>query len=302
MGVLVKVHGRYLMEIDSLDSLGLARNDGVFEASEAALCRLLLNKGDRVLDIGANIGYFTLLFGGLVSPTGSVFAIEPDKSNYDLLQSNIANNLMTGLARTWQIALGSQTGAARLYHAGSNNGMHRLYASVCCTDDSTEVSVVAGDSLSLAPLDLIKIDIEGYEPAALQGLSLTLAGSPNLKILSEFSPLSIWEAGFSPVRFLREMEKNKFHLFCNEPDGWRETSFESILAELEKIPESAVASFITDSQQEKNIQALFQRASNFLIQQGYLRPAVENILFVAPGAVEKVRLLIGKWNRSLDLK
>lgn len=291
---MVKVHDSFLMEIDSLDSLGLARNDGVFEATEVALCRLLLNKGDRVLDIGANIGYFTLLFGGLVSPTGSVFAIEPDKSNYDLLQSNIANNLMTELVKTWQIAFGNHVGAARLYHADSNNGMHRLYASVCCTDDSTEVSVVTGDSLSLAPLDFIKIDIEGYEPAALQGLSSTLAGSPDVKILSEFSPLSIWEAGFSPIRFLNEMQKNKFYLFCNESDGWRETSFEAILAQLEKIPESAIESFLLDSQQEKNIQALFQRASNFLIQHGYLRPVVENILFVAPGTVEKVRLLIGK--------
>jgi len=291
---LVKVHGSYLMQIDSIDSLGLAHNDGVFEAEEVALCRLLLKKGDRVLDIGANIGYFTLLFGGLVSPTGSVFAVEPDAKNYDLLQNNIAENLMAGLVNTRQTALGSQASSARLYHSDSNHGMHRLYASVCCTDDSTEVSVIAGDSLNLAPLDLIKIDIEGYEPAALQGLSLTLADSPNLKILSEFSPLSIWEAGFSPIRFLNEMQKYKFHLFCNESDGWRETSFAALLAELEKIPEPAVASLIRDIEPEKNIQVITQRASNFLIQHGYQRPVVENVLFVAPGAMEEVKLLIGK--------
>lgn len=292
--LMVKVHGSCLMAVDSHDSLGLVHNNGVFEAAEIALCRLLLKDGDRVLDIGANIGYYTLLFGGLVSPNGSVFAVEPDAQNYHLLQNNIAENPMAGLVSIRQIALGSQACSARLYHSDSNNGMHRLYASVCCTGDSTEVSVIAGDSLQLAPLDLIKIDIEGYEPAALQGLHSTLADSPNLKILSEFSPLSIWEAGFSPIGFLHEMQKYKFHLFCHELEGWRETAFEAILAELEKIPESAVANFILESEEEKNIQALFQRASNFLLQHGYLRPVVENILFVAPGAVEKARFLIGQ--------
>jgi lipopolysaccharide transport system ATP-binding protein len=291
---MVKVHDNYLMEIDSLDSLGLAHNNGVFEAEEVALCRLLLNKGDRVLDIGANIGYYTLLFGGLVSPTGSVFAIEPDAKNHHLLQKNLAENLMAGLVSAHQVALGVQAGSARLYHSDSNNGMHRLYASVCCTDDSTEVSVIAGDSLELAPLDLIKIDIEGYEPAALKGLSSTLAHSPNLKILCEFSPLSIWEAGFSPIQLLDEMQKHKFHLFCHAPDGWHETSFELISAQLEKIPEPAIASLIRDFEQEKNNRSLEQRASDFLIEHGYSRPVVENVLFVAPGAMEKVSLLIGK--------
>lgn len=289
---LVKVHGSYLMEVDSLDSLRLVPNDGVFGAEEIALCRLLLKKGDRVLDIGANIGYFTLLFGGLVSPTGSVCAIEPDAKNYQILQNNIAGNQMAGLVNACQTALGSQAGSAKLYHSDNNNGMHRLYASVCCTDDSSEVSVIAGDSLGLAPLDLIKIDIEGYEPAALQGLSSTLAESPNLKILSEFSPLSIWEAGFSPIKFLHEMQKHKLHLFCNEIDGWREISYEAMVTELEKIPEPAVANLIHFFKQEGNFQIVEQQASCFLIQHGYFRPIVENILFVAPGTMEEVSFLI----------
>ena len=83
-------------------------------------------------------------------------------------------------------------------------------------------------------------------------------------------------------------------MFCNESDGWRETSFAALLAELEKIPEPAVASLIRDIEPEKNIQVITQRASNFLIQHGYQRPVVENVLFVAPGAMEEVKLLIGK--------
>lgn len=53
------------------------------------------------------------------------------------------------------------------------------------------------DDLGLAPLECIKIDIEGFEPQALRGLLQTLQDSPRVKILSEFSPLSIMEGGIA---------------------------------------------------------------------------------------------------------
>lgn len=287
----VQVHGNCLMEVDSLDSLELLTNKGAFEAEEVELCRLLLNQGDRVLDIGANIGYFTLLFGGLVSTTGSVTAIEPDVKNYHLLQKNIATNKMLGLVNTHQIALGDQASSARLYRSDDNNGMHRLYASVCCTNDSTEVSVVAGDSLALAPLDLIKIDIEGYEPAALQGLSKTINKSPNLKILCEFSPLSQCEADFSPIDFMIEMREHGLRLITYGDVQWVETDINDVISELRKVSGTVVRDFITTlkgSGQSIPVKIIAQRAGQFLKEMGYGRPMLENVLFVAPGAWNKV--------------
>lgn len=293
---LVSIHGQYLIEVDRLDSLGLKQNNGIFEVDEVSLCRLLIKEGDRVLDIGANIGYFTLLFAGAVSSEGKVIAIEPDVDNFQLLQRNIALNKLTDRVKTYSLALGSQANSARLYHSDSNNGMHRLYPSVCCTLDSTEVSVVVGDSLDLVPLDFIKIDIEGYEPAALKGLYSTIKSSPRLKILSEFSPLSMWEAGFSPTSFLREMQQHEFQLFCLEDKQWREKSFDDLHSELAKIPPSEVATFISDLKQTKDIQETFKRADEFLRKHSYMRPMVENILFVASAVAEEVRVAIRTQN------
>ena len=295
---LVTVHGHYRMAIDKHDSLCLLRNNGLFETEEVALCRLLIARGDHVLDIGANIGYYTLLFAGLVGETGSVSAIEPDAENYRLLRENLALNSLAGIIQTHQVALGGQTGTAKLYQSDNNNGMHRLYASVCCTDQATETPVITGDSLNLAPLDFIKIDIEGYEPAALQGLSSTLKKSPNLKILSEFSPLSIWEAGFSPITFLDSMQQHGFYLFCHESGCWCRQSYETFHVELNKISPTVISAFLLELKSEKNIQTIVQYAADFLKKQGYSRPVLENVLFVAPSAMNQVTTIINDLSQT----
>lgn len=287
-GRKVRIHCDHLIEVDALDSLNLLTNHGVYEPEETALCQKLINCGDRVLDIGANIGYYTLLLSDLVSPNGSVIAFEPDEDNFLYLQRNLANQVANKSVFLHPVALGKSTQKARLFRAEENTGMHRLYSSVCCSNDSTEVSVLKGDSLELAPLDFIKIDIEGYEPAALHGLTDTLKRSPNLKILCEFSPLSLWEAGFSPIQFLAEMREHGLLLIIRENQEWKIGNFDEMQLALEQIPPAAIAPFIDKLQNTGNNNAIYQQAAAFLEQHKYPRPLLENILLVANDAWETV--------------
>ncbi|MCH9639372.1 MAG: FkbM family methyltransferase [Betaproteobacteria bacterium] len=284
----VHVYHNHWIEIDALDSLNLLTNHGVYEPDETALCQQLINCGDRVLDIGANIGYYTLLFSDLVSPTGCVNAVEPDRDNFVYLQRNLADQIAANSVFLHQVALGDSAQQARLYRATENTGMHRLYSSVCCSDDSTEVSVLIGDSLKLAPLDFIKIDIEGYEPAAICGLTETLKHSPNLKILCEFSPLSLWEAGFSPIEFLKEMRASGLRLVVQHSKKWQTGSFDEMEQALAQIPQSAITPFIDKLQKIESNQDIHQQAAAFLEQHQYPRPLLENILLVANDAWETV--------------
>ncbi len=277
-----------LSEVDAADGLGLRDYHGVFEPEETALCQQLINCGDRVLDIGANIGYYTLLFSDLVSPGGRVTAIEPDQDNFLCLQRNLADQVADGVANLHQVALGDETQPDQLFQADKNAGMHRLYASLCCSSDSTEVAVIRGDSLELGALDFIKIDIDGYEPAALRGLAATLLQSPRLKILCEFSPLSLWEAGFSPLLFLEEMRAYGFRLVVQDKQVWREGTFDEMEQALKQIPPLAVATLINDLKSVVSIQDITQQAAAFLDQHGYRRPLLENILLVANGAWQAV--------------
>jgi methyltransferase, FkbM family len=180
--------------VDSADSLDIAKA-GIFEPVETALAQILIKPGDRVLDIGANMGYYTVLFADWVGPSGIVNAIEPDPYNFALLNENTQDFQKEDRVRLHALALSEATGTAKLFRSKDNVGMHRLYDSICCDGSFTEVAVCCGDDLALAPLDFIKIDIEGFEIFALRGLSNTLANSPNVKILCEFSPISMMEAG-----------------------------------------------------------------------------------------------------------
>lgn len=294
----VLVHHTHLIQIDAFDSLGLHANNGVFEPEETILCQQLIQCDDRVLDIGANIGYYTLLFCDLVSPDGHVTAIEPDQKNFEILQQNLASQYSNQTVSLHQTALGESARSAQLFHATENMGMHRLYASVCCSDQSTEVSVIKGDDLALAPLDFIKIDIEGYEPAALSGLANTIQQSPHLKILCEFSPLSLWEAGFSPMIFLNEMRTYGLRPIVRNKQHWETIKFDELTRALELIPESAITSLTAQLQDIDNQQTIHKQAQAFLDHYNYPRPVLENMLFVAPDAWKTVCQTLGISDKS----
>jgi FkbM family methyltransferase len=290
----VQIHCNHLIEVDALDSLGLRANNGVFEPQETVLCRQLINCGDRVLDIGANSGYYTLLFSDLVSPGGHVTAIEPDQENFLYLQCTLASQGAEGITSLHQVALGETTHKAHLFSSEENAGTHHLYASVCCSsNNSTEVKVITGDSLPFFSLDFIKIAIEGYEPVALRGLAATLKQSPRLKILCEFSPFLLWEAGFSPVDFLEYLRISGLRLIAQDKQAWRVGCFDEITLALKQILPVAVTAFINNLEHADDNPAIYQQAKTFLKQHGYNRPLSENILLVSPGAWQTVCNTLG---------
>lgn len=81
----------YKMFLDSKNFINLSIN-GVYEPFETELVQKEIKRGDVVLDIGANIGYWTLIFAKLVGEEGRVFAFEPDPTNFALLNNNIVKN------------------------------------------------------------------------------------------------------------------------------------------------------------------------------------------------------------------
>lgn len=78
------------MYLDSNDSLGLSVN-GVFEPIETAVAKDEIKKEDVVIDLGANIGYYTLIFAKLVGEKGRVYAFEPDTTNFSILEKKYTN-------------------------------------------------------------------------------------------------------------------------------------------------------------------------------------------------------------------
>jgi FkbM family methyltransferase len=151
------------------------------------LCRAL-KPGDAVLDVGANIGYFTMLSALSVGDGGRVWAFEPEPFNVDLLQRNVVLNDVHQVEIV-AAALGDHAGEMPLFLSSHNAGDHSLTAAA--DRDAVVVNVMRGDDCLPADIivQLIKIDVQGAEPAVLAGLSAVIERSlPDVRLMIEFCP------------------------------------------------------------------------------------------------------------------
>ncbi len=194
--------------------------DRTYEPHVTSALTGLLRPGDTFLDVGANIGYFALLGAALVGPAGRVIAIEPNPHNCDLIGRSLEAN---GFAHVeiHPVALAEMAGTFALDVGGPNtNG--RLVEVDPGADPAwlTVEAVVADDYLGeLERLDVIKMDIEGAEPRALEGLAgLVRVHRP--VILTEFSPALIAETSHvTPEAFLRRLAEWGYELSILGRDG-----------------------------------------------------------------------------------
>lgn len=184
------------MLLDPLDN-GVAKplySGQGYEASETAFVSRLLKPNMNVLDIGANVGYFTTLAAKLVGPAGLVIAVEPDADNYKLLRENISRNHFTNV-KTVQCALGSHAGEATLFRSRWNLGDHRLTNDRSTSRDAAQVVLTTADELlaqmGIKHIDFVKIDVQGFECEVQRGMIKLLERIPGPTILTECWPYGI---------------------------------------------------------------------------------------------------------------
>ena len=194
--VLTDDHKIYL---DSKDSLGLSINPH-HEYEETMMIKQEVKEGNNVIDIGANIGYFTLLFAKIVGPNGKVFAFEPDPTNFSILKKNIEENNYDNVILS-QKAISDKTETTKLFLCKFSNGMHRIYNSDLCDKSLDIESTTMDDFFSEInfkdKINFIKIDTEGSEMKVLAGIEKILESNA-ATIHIEYNPSSIRESGFSP--------------------------------------------------------------------------------------------------------
>ncbi len=157
------------------------------ERREADLLTRVLAPGEVFWDVGANLGYFTLLAAVCLRNTGQVVAFEPGPRTFERLTENISLNPF-GNILTCRVAVTDREGEAVLYHdQGSADGRANLYRPGPDQTESDRVRTVTLDGWrrqeGLAEPDFIKLDVEGAELAALTGAEETLAtGRPLLLV------------------------------------------------------------------------------------------------------------------------
>jgi FkbM family methyltransferase len=187
-----------------------ARNRSVvmdqYEPEVARKLIEILQPGMTVCDIGANIGFLTLLAARLVGPAGRVYAFEPVPDNFRILQQNIARNGHKNVT-TFQKAVSEHNGVARI-HISDFCGCHSLLPNPAQDSGRTiEVEMVRLDSLpDLRHVDLIKIDTEGTELSVLRSFGSTRP----THILLECNSWRLTESGMTGRQFLEELRSLGF--------------------------------------------------------------------------------------------
>jgi len=148
--------------------------------------------------------------------------LEPKSDCLEVLYKNIRRNDLESIVTVYEGALGSVAGRANLYMgATGNRGDHRLFDA---NDDAifnprrkrtvTEVSVfVLDEVLKSRRVDIIKMDVQGYEPYVLDGMKGILEENRSIVLISEFWPYGIEKANRDPLAYLTSIQSLGFELF-----------------------------------------------------------------------------------------
>jgi FkbM family methyltransferase len=168
--------------------------------------RLLLRtikSGDCVVDIGANVGLYTLLFARAAGPDGRVIAFEPGPRSIALLRQNLAvNGYLQAVAE--QAAVSDKSGTAELVVCPTGESDNRLIAMMPSPIGNViSVKMVSLDDYFDAEnrIDFLKIDAQGSETAILRGARRVIGQSPDIKIVMEYSPYALANAHETPSGF-----------------------------------------------------------------------------------------------------
>lgn len=153
---------------------------GDYEYSTIAFLHNVIKHQDIIIDVGANIGYLSLVCSKLVGTNGMVLSFEPDPLNFSYLKENIALNNANNIS-AHQLALSNQNSVLKLYHSkiDHNAGAHSMmYNERVVSEDYVEIQAMIFDNTeiqkSIPKVDFIKIDVEGVEMDVLQGMYQTI--------------------------------------------------------------------------------------------------------------------------------
>lgn len=169
---------------------------GIYESKETEFVKKEIEKGYTVLDLGASIGYYTLLFSRLVGNQGKVYSFELNPNRFHILEENVRMNGYTNVILENK-AVSNKNGESIIYHHKAQTVTLDSYFQIQEDDN----------------IDFIKIDVEGHEKHVFEGMKEILRKNPQVKILFEFHPQLLADYETKPQDLLNIIDKMNFQMF-----------------------------------------------------------------------------------------
>jgi len=214
---------------------------GSYEKETVKLVNQLVKPGMTVLDIGAHVGYYTRLFAKLIGSTGQLIGFEPHPKHFSMLCNNVQSLKNVHLV---QMAISNQEGTATLHDFSPESGgaslnyneqkrdwykkhhfTKEIYPRILkglpvqsyTVKTTTVDSYLAG--MGINKVDFIKMDIEGAEMTAIQGMVKTIRSSPRLTLVCEYCPQAMRPFGVHPERMLEKLKSLEFLIYIIGKEG-----------------------------------------------------------------------------------
>jgi FkbM family methyltransferase len=180
----------------------------IAEADKIIFLKTTVKPGDVVVDVGSNIGFYTKLLSHLVGKTGEVHSFEPDPTNFRM-QKEVIKNLSNVYLHN--VAISNKSGHIFLYSSPNRNTDHQTF-DIGQNRQRIKIPSISLDKYFPTPkkVKLIKLDIQGFDHYALQGMTNLLSRSAKVVLLGEFWPYALTRAGTDPLKYLQDLRKAKF--------------------------------------------------------------------------------------------
>jgi len=211
--VVVNIHGSKMI-LDLADR-GICKDLFLYRSREPESTKIFikeLSEGMKVVDIGANIGYYALIESRIVGNQGKVYAIEPEPRNFQLFKNNVELNNYSDCVELFNIAIGDRTGK-ELFEISDMYNTHRIAKESDLSDKCIEVPITTLDEfLKDKRVDFVRMDVEGYEYFIVLGMEKTLKKNQPLKLFVEVHPRLIKHYGGDVEDMLKILSNARFRV------------------------------------------------------------------------------------------
>ena len=197
----------YEIELSLVDHIQRNVYLGTYEPYDSALVRRHLKPGMTVIDIGANIGYYSLMAAAKVGPGGRVISFEPNPELAGRLQETIHENKLANVTLE-QAGVSDKPGWAELFLPNeignntatmiANEGGHPVRVPIVTLDEYLEQH-------QIDRVDFLKIDVEGFEPKVIQGARSAIRAKKIKAIFCEFNGTWLRQAGTTPKAYYDQL-------------------------------------------------------------------------------------------------
>jgi len=186
---------------------------GYLEGYELSLFHSCLKPGQMMLDIGANMGVYSLTASSVIGDLGKIIAFEPDEDNFKIFSKSVLKNNFKNIELV-PFAVSDKEETIFFETHSLNSGNHQIRKEKTLKDQKSIEAICLDNFLPAnQKIDIIKIDIQGAEYFAFKGMKQLIADNPHVIVFSEYWSKGLRNMGIDPSQYIKLLKSFEFNIY-----------------------------------------------------------------------------------------